>query len=370
MDVAIVGGGVIGLAVAWRAIRRGLTVTVIDPAEPERASAVSAGMLAPVSELTYGEQELFRLGLASRQGYGDFVAELEERTGMPTGYLADGALEVAYDADDLAVLAELRDYMTAMGVAVEAVDARECRRWEPMLAPGVRGGFYAPEDGSVDPRRLTAALRAAIAADGGVAVDARATDVVLRAGRAVGVRTEDGTVVDADRVVLAAGCWTRRIGGVPPEVMPRVRPVKGQILRLRGHLLRRTTRALVRGSSVYLVPRADGELVVGATQEERGFDVTPTAGGVWELLRDARELVPGITELAFAEVGVGLRPGSPDNMPLLGSTAVPGLLLATGHYRNGVLLAPLTGDVLADVLAGGELPDIAKPFAADRFTEQ
>jgi glycine oxidase len=195
-----------------------------------------------------------------------------------------------------------------------------------------------------------------------------AAEVIIRNDSAVGVRVADGTVIEADRVVLAAGCWTREIAGVPPDVVPPVRPVKGQILRLHGHLLARTTRALVRGSSVYLVPREDGELVVGATQEERGFDVTPTAGGVWELLRDARELVPGITELSFTEVGVGLRPGSPDNMPLLGPTAVPGLFLAAGHYRNGVLLTPVTGDVLADVLADGALPDIAKPFAADRFT--
>ncbi|NEB22466.1 FAD-dependent oxidoreductase, partial [Streptomyces coelicoflavus] len=190
--------------------------------------------------------------------------------------------------------------------------------------------------------------------------------------RATGVVTADGTVLEAGRVVLAGGSLSGRLAGVPEAVLPPVRPVKGQVLRLtmpgaHGPLLNRTVRAVVRGNHVYLVPRESGELVVGATSEELGWDTTVTAGGVYELLRDAHELVPGITELPLTETRAGLRPGSPDNAPLLGPTALDGLLLATGHYRNGVLLTPVTGDVMAHALTTGELPDEARPFTPRRF---
>ncbi|NED72746.1 FAD-dependent oxidoreductase, partial [Streptomyces sp. SID9944] len=182
----------------------------------------------------------------------------------------------------------------------------------------------------------------------------------------------DGTALGARQVVLAAGSLSGRLAGVPDEVLPPVRPVKGQVLRLTvpgryAPFLSRTVRAVVRGSQLYLVPRLNGELVVGATSEELGWDTTVTAGGVYELLRDAHELVPGITELPLTETRAGLRPGSPDNAPLLGPTVLPGLLLATGHYRNGVLLTPVTGDVMAHVLTTGELPDEARPFTPRRF---
>jgi glycine oxidase len=173
--------------------------------------------------------------------------------------------------------------------------------------------------------------------------------------------------------VLAAGWQSGVLSGLPPGTAPPVRPVKGQILRLRPRPgapaapLARTVRGLVRGSSVYLVPRADGEIVVGATQEELGSDTTVTAGGVWELLRDARLLVPGITELELAEAMAGLRPGTPDNAPVLGPAALPGLVLATGHFRGGVLLAPVTAEVIAEYLATEALPELAAPFTAARF---
>ena len=369
MDVVIVGGGVIGLATAWRSLARDLRVTVVDPEPAGKASHVAAGMLTPVSELTYGEKPLLLLGLASRDRYPSFVAELEEVSGQQTGYRDDGTLQVALDADDLAVLDELRRFQESLGIATEALTGRECRKQEPMLAPSVRGGLLAPEDGSVDPRRLCAALLTAIDRLGGTLVRDRATEVLTEAGRAVGVRLAGGGSLRADQVVLAAGPWSHDLKGLPPDALPPVRPVKGQILRLRSPMpfLNRCVRGLVRGSSVYLVPRADGEVVVGATQEEMGFDTTVTAGGLWELLRDARELLPGITELAFAEVTAGLRPGSPDNAPMLGSSSVPGLLLATGHFRNGVLLTPVTADAMAELLATGEPPEVARPFSPARF---
>jgi glycine oxidase len=372
VDVVIVGAGVIGLATAWRAAARGLSVTLVDPDPASQASYAAAGMLSPVGELSYGEEPLLHLGIASRDRYPAFVAELEELTGQDTGYRADGLLQVAFDSDDLAFLDDLRRFQECLGIRATALNRRECRRLEPMLAPSVRGGLLAESDGSVDPRRLTAALLTAVAHAGVTLVRERVTRLLVDGDRAAGVRTEDGAELRADQVVLAAGARTHRIEGLPPDVVPPVRPVKGQILRLRTRVpfLTRPTRGLVRGSSVYLVPRADGEIVVGATQEEMGYDTTVTAGGLWELLRDARELVPGITELEFTEVCAGLRPGSPDNAPILGPAALPGLLLATGHFRNGVLLTPITGEVMAEMLATGTVPKLAEAFLPDRFAKE
>ncbi|WP_433468491.1 glycine oxidase ThiO [Spirillospora sp. CA-128828] len=370
MQIVIIGAGVIGLATAWRAAAGGAAVTLVDPAPASGASSVAAGMLTPVSELTYGEEPLLRLGLASRDRYGAFVAELEELTGLETGYRTDGIIEVASDSDDLRYLDDLRRFQESLGIPVEALTGRECRRLEPMLAPGVRGGLLAPEDGSVDPRRLTPALLAACERLGVRLVRRRAARVVAESGAAAGVGLDDGTVVHADRVLLAAGPWSGDLEGLPPGTVPPVRPVKGQVLRLRTRtpFIRRSTRGLVKGSSVYLVPRADGEVVVGATQEELGFDTRVTAGGLWELLRDARELLPGITELEFAEVTAGLRPGSPDNAPVMGPTAMPGLYVGTGHFRNGILLTPVSADILSAMLLDGPVPEIAGPFTPGRFS--
>lgn len=372
MQIVIIGAGVVGLATAWRTAAGGAAVTLVDPAPASGASSVAAGMLTPVSELTYGEEPLLRLGLASRDRYGAFVAELEELTGLETGYRTDGIIEVAFDSDDLRHLDDLRRFQEDLGIPAEALTGRECRRLEPMLAPGVRGGLLAPEDGSVDPRRLAPALLAACERLGVRLVRRRAERVVVEADAAVGVGLDDGTVIRADRVLLAAGPWSGEIGGLPPGTVPPVRPVKGQVIRLRTRapFLRRATRGLVRGSSVYLVPRADGEIVLGATQEELGFDTRVTAGGLWELLRDARELLPGITELEFAEVTAGLRPGSPDNAPVMGPTALPGLLVGTGHFRNGILLTPVSADILSAMLLDGPVPEVAGPFAPDRFSPE
>lgn len=368
-DVIVIGAGVIGLATAWRAAARGLRVTLVDPEPASGASRVAAGMLTPVSELAYGEEALLALSIAAQERYGSFIAELEELTGQDTAYRTDGLVQVAFDADDFAWLNDLREFQESLGLPTERLTGRECRNLEPMLAPSVRGGLFAPKDGSIDPRRLTAALLAAVDRSGGTLVRDRAARLVVRRDRATGVLLGDGTELAADRTVLAAGPWSHLLEGLPPGVVPTVRPVKGQVLRLQGSpgLLNRTVRGVVKGSSIYLVPRADGEFVIGATQEELGYDRTVTAGGVWELLRDARELVPGVTELRFAEQTAGLRPGSPDNAPMLGATTLPGLLLAAGHFRNGILLAPITGDIMAEVLATGRPPKIAEPFGPTRF---
>ncbi|MFF3556645.1 glycine oxidase ThiO [Streptomyces tsukubensis] len=371
-DVLVIGGGIIGLAVAWRSAQRGLNVTVADPEPGGGAAGVAAGMLAAVTELHYGEQTLLALNLESARRYPAFAAELEEASGHSVGYRACGTLAVALDADDRAHLRELHALQQRSGLDSQWLTGRECRRLEPMLAPGVRGGLRVDGDHQVDPRRLTAALVTACERAGVRLHRSRAVRLLVERDRAAGAVLGDGTELRAGQTVLAGGSFSGGLAGLPPDAVPPVRPVKGQVLRLAvppplAPFLSRTVRAVVRGSHVYLVPRADGELVVGATSEELGFDTTVTAGGVYELLRDAHELVPGITELPLTEVRAGLRPGSPDNAPLLGPSALPGLLLATGHYRNGVLLTPLTGDAIATALATGALPEEVHPFTPDRF---
>jgi glycine oxidase len=398
-DVIVLGGGVIGLVTAWRAAQRGLRTAVVDPDPGGGAAEVAAGMLAAATELHHGEEALLDLSLASAARYPAFAEELAQASGADIGFRPCGTLVAALDADDRALLREVHALQRRCGVAAEWLEGRECRRLEPMLAPGVRGGLRVDGDHQVDPRRLLAALLTACERAGvvfhrawavGVSVSGdRATGVVLASGGppgsggvasggppgsggvAAGGGGGGGHELAAGQVVLAAGCRSGELGGLPPGLLPPVRPVKGQVLRLRmdpaAPLLSRTVRAVVRGGPVYLVPRADGELVVGATSEEAGWDTTVTAGGVYQLLRDAHELVPGLTELPLAECRAGLRPGTPDNAPLLGPSGLPGLLLATGHYRNGVLLAPVTGEVLAEALTTGELPALARPFGAGRF---
>ncbi|MBE1535185.1 glycine oxidase ThiO [Actinomadura algeriensis] len=376
MEIVVIGAGIVGLAAAWRTAQRGgpdVTVTLVDPEPASGATSVAAGMITPVGELAYGEEALLRLNLASRDRYDAFIAEVEELTGARTGYRDDGLLQVAFDADDLAVLDDLRRFQASLGLPVEALTGRECRKLEPMLAPGVRGGLLAPRDGSVDPRRLAAALLTACEKSGVRPVRSAAKGVVVERDAVAGVRLADGTVLRADRVLLAAGPWSGDLEGLPDGTVPSVRPVKGQVIRLRTRVpfLRRCTRGLVKGSPVYLVPRADdGEIVLGATQEELGFDTRVTAGGLWELLRDARELFPGVTELEFAEVRAGLRPGSPDNAPVMGAAALPGLVLGTGHFRHGVLLAPVSADALSAMLLDGPVPEVARPFSPERFSPE
>lgn len=367
-DVLVVGGGVIGLSIAWRAAQRGLSVVVVDPSPGSGASHYAAGMLAPVTEVHYGEEALLALNLASARRYPSFVAELEEASGTRVGYRECGTLAVAFDADDKAALNDLHEYQSSLGLSSKPLTSRECRTLEPLLAPSVRGGLLVEGDHQVDNRRLVDALLAAGERAGVVFERAAGTEVVVDGGAVVGVDR-----LRAPTTVLAAGCWSGDLKGLPADVLPPVRPVKGQILRLRDDvsnpLISRNVRAVVRGRAIYLVPRENGEIVLGATMEELGFDQTVTVGAASELLSDARELLPGVSELALVETSAGLRPGSPDNAPMLGPTTLPGLVLATGHYRNGILLAPVTADVIADFLATGEIRNEHTAFDPRRFTK-
>jgi glycine oxidase len=381
-DVLVIGGGVIGLAITWRAAQRGLSVILADQAPGQGATHAAAGMLTPATEAAYAERELFELGCQSLRLYPAFAAELAEVTGASVGFRQTGTLAVGYDADDMAILDEHARLRESFGAPAERLTGRECRRAEPMLGPAIAGGLLADDDASVDPRLLAAALLRAAAEAGATIVRERVVRLRTSAGLASGADLADGTAVTAPSVVLSAGWQSGAIAGLPDGAAPPLRPVKGQIIRLRSTpatraeaggsciFVNRTVRAIVRGSPVYVVPRADGELVLGATQEELGTDTTVTAGGVWQLLRDARAILPGITELELAEAIAGLRPGTPDNAPVIGPSALPGLVLATGHFRGGVLLAPVTAELVAGFLAGVELPPAAAPFSAGRFERQ
>jgi glycine oxidase len=367
-DVVVVGGGVIGLAIAWRAAQRGLTVTVLDPTPGMGASHHGAGMLAPVTEVHYGEEDLLRLNLASATRYPSFVAELEDASGTPVGYRTTGTLAVAFDTDDKAALDDLHDYQSSLGLRSQPVTARECRQLEPYLSTAIRGGLLVEGDHQVDPRRLVTALLVACTRTG---VDVR--QVPARHLRVEGDRVVGVDDINAGSIVLAAGCWSAELRGLPGHAVSPVRPVKGQILRLRDDVehptLQRNVRALVRGRPIYLVPRADGEIVVGATSEEKGFDTRLTVEGTGDLLADARELLPRVSEIELVEASVGLRPGSPDNAPMIGAGALPGLVVATGHYRNGILLAPITADAVVELITSGALPAGFDRFDPCRFAQ-
>ena len=366
-DVVVVGGGVIGLAVAWRAAKAGMAVTVVDPSPGRGASWAAAGMLAPVTEVHYGEQALLRLNLAAADRWPGFAAELEEAAGTQVGYRRCGTLTVARDTDDNAAIEDLYRFQLRCGLEVERLRSRDCRRLEPGLAPSVRGGVLAPGDHQVDNRAMAGALLTACERAGVRLLGGRASELRLDGERVTGVTVAGGASLAAATVVLAAGCWSRELGGVPPELLPPVRPVKGQLLQLRGPAADPLCRRNVRGLEVYVVPRADGRVVVGATVEEQGFDTRVTAGAVHDLLRAAFELLPDVAELELVETVAGLRPGSPDNAPLLGPAGVDGLVVATGHYRNGILLAPVTAEAVAELLVSGRVPAAIAPFSPARY---
>ena len=370
-DVVVLGGGAIGAAVAWRCAQRGLGVTIVDPGGARGAWHTAAGMLAPAGELHYTETQLLQLNLDSMARYPSFVAELSDETRRSTGFRATGSLQVAWDGADLAALRDQHEFAERLGVHTELVTGRQLRELEPALAAGLPGGLHAPDDHQVDPRLLHAALMAALERRGVAIVESLGAVLVDR-DRARGVRISGGTVIGSRYVVLAAGAWSALVDGIPPTAVLPVRPVKGQTLRLRLNgrpRLTRVVRATVKGTPVYVVPREDGELVVGASSEERGFDQQPRAGAVYELLRDAQTIVPELSEAVLDELCTGLRPGSPDNAPIVGPTAVEGLIAATGHYRNGILLAPVTADGVASLISEEALPDVLAPFTPARFAE-
>ncbi|GAA3335317.1 glycine oxidase ThiO [Amorphoplanes nipponensis] len=369
-EVVVVGGGIIGLSIAWRCARRGLAVTVHDNGGDDGAWYAAAGMLAPAGEAGFGQEALTELLVESAARWPDFAAELRRETGVDVGYDTAGTLSVALTADDLAEARRLWEHRRAQGLGVHPLLPSAVREREPALSPRLRGGAHAPDDCQVDPRRVVAALRAAL----GAAVVPDRVEAIVRPGLGGSAGSGDGDASDRPAglvpgaqardgriVVIAAGAGTAALTGLP------VRPVKGLVLRLRGEpgLLRHVVSGWADGRHVYLVPRADGEVVVGATQEERG-DATVTAGQVLDLLRAATDLVPDLAEHELVETLVRHRPATPDNAPLLGPYG-EGVVVAAGHHRNGVLLAPVTADLIADLVATGKSAPLLDAFAPGRF---
>ena len=321
-------------------------------------------MLAPVTEVRYNEEELLRLNLASHHMFPRFVAELESDADLPVGYRACGMLLVARDNDDNAALADVLAFQQRLGLDVRRLRGSEARSLEPGLVSSIRGGIVVEGDHQIDNRALVEALMAACRGRG-VAFETRSVAGIERAGNAVsGIELGDGRSIATKAIVLAAGARTPEIRGVP--ALP-IRPVKGQLLHLRSRDASPVLTRNVRGLDVYMVPRPDGRLVVGATVEEQGFDERVTAGAVHDLLNAAYELVPEIAELELVETAVGHRPGTPDNAPLIGPLVHDGLLVATGHYRNGILLAPITADIIVTLLSGSTASWDIERFAPARF---
>lgn len=372
LGVAVIGGGVIGLSVAWRAQARGLSVVVL---ERNRAGAgtsyVAAGMLAPIAEVTPGEEPLLELGLRSARAYPGFLDELADAAALERsalGYTPCGTLLVARDADEAEALERELALRVRCGLAVERLRPSEARRREPGLAPALRLALDVPDDHAIDPRTLTAALAQAVRRGGGeVREGSTVAGIALAGDRVAGVRLADGSVVSAGQVVVAAGVWSTQLEGIPDAARVPVRPVKGQIMRLHDPAGPGLLTRVIRMGPSYVVPRGDGRYVIGATSEERGFDTTVTAGAAFELLRDASELVPGVSEWEIDEFRAGLRPGTPDNLPAIGAGGVDGLHWAVGHRRGGVLLAPVTAELVAGALAGAPGDTAAAPFAPGRF---
>jgi glycine oxidase len=354
-DAVVIGAGLIGLACAWRMQQRGVSVLVVDR-EPEAGagtSHVAAGMIAPVTEADFGEERLLRVNLRGRERWPAFAAELEERSGLPTGYRESGALVVAADRDDAEALRRLYEFQRSLGVEVEWLAPSAGRRLEPGLSPRIAGAIHAHGDAQADPR---ATMRALASLVDEVALGVGVRSVEHAGGRVTGVQTSEG-VIGCDSVVVAAGAWSPALA--PDGHGPPVRPVKGQILELRVRAgMEAPLSRIVRTPRCYLVARGDGQVVLGATVEEQGFDTAVTADGVFRLLEAAWEVVPEVGELELVEARAGLRPGTPDNGAVVGrDSGLEGLVWATGHWRNGVLLAPLTGDWVAALVAADDEPD-------------
>ena len=368
-SVAIIGAGVIGLAIAWRLAARGVAVRIFDRgAAGAAASHAAAGMLAACAEAEPGEEALVALGRESQARWPAFAAELLAASGMDVELRPEGTLLLALTADDQARLTHLLVFQQKLGLPLQWISAADTRRREPHLAGKLAGAVFSPEDTQVDNRKLVAALRvAAQAAGASVSEHQPVRAISSRGGHVDGIILGDGTKVPADVVVLAAGAWARSIEGVDPKLRPPVRPIKGQMLALRMNPAAPLLSHVVWAPGAYLVPRRDGRLLVGATVEEKGYDTSLTAGGILTLLEAAWRAVPAIEELAIDEMWVGHRPGSRDDAPILGAGPIDGLIYASGHHRNGILLAPITADAIVRLVLDSAVEAVIRPFGIERF---
>lgn len=364
----IVGGGICGLGIGWYLAKAGHPVTVLERGQAgSGATWAAAGMLAPRAEAEPAEERLIELLLEAHAMWPAFTAELQAASGVEIDYRGDGTIVVGLDRDDADRLRFQYDFQQRLGLETEWLSGDAAREREPHLARAVTAAIFSRRDHQVDNRKVAMALRTALTrAGGGLREHCQVDEVLIAGGRVRGVRIGDAELAD-DTVVVAAGAWSRDLPGLPDAVRPPVRPVKGQTLALMMDRARPLIRHVVWGPAVYLVPRRDGRLICGATVEEAGFDTALTAGGLMDVLRNAWEVLPGIYELPLVESWAGLRPTSRDDAPILGESAVPGLLFATGHHRNGILLGPLTAWAVSTLIATGEMPASVRPFAPGRF---
>jgi len=367
--VAIVGAGIVGLGIAWRLAARGATVAVYERGKAgSGASHAAAGMLAACCEAEPGEEALVALGRESQARWPDFAEELGRASGVDVALRREGTLVVALNADDQAEIFHRLEFQRRLGLELEWLSAAATRAREPHLSRKIAGALFSPHDHQVDNRKLVAALRIAAANSGAQICEHRPVkDILVQGGRAAGLIFEDGTTSAADAVLIAAGAWSRGIGGIPSELRPPVRPIKGQMLALRMDPGAPLVTHVLRVPGAYLVPRSDGRLLVGATVEEKGFDQEITAGGMLSLLDAAWRAIPAIEELAIEEIWAGHRPGSRDDAPVLGPGPLDGLFYATGHHRNGILLAPVTADAMAQLVLDDVVDPAIRPFGAERF---
>lgn len=366
--VAIVGAGICGLGIGWRLAAAGCPVTVFDRGRAgEGASRVAAGMLAATAEVEPGEEALVALTREAQAAWPEFARELAQASGVDPWYRDDGTLSVAVTRDEVERLDFTHRLQRDLGLDAERLSGVEARRLESYLSPAVSAAVFSPRDHQVDSRRVVQGLRSAfLAAGGNLHEHAPVTAVHIAGGRVRGIRS-GGETHRADVVVLAAGAWSRSVAGLADTARPPVRPIKGQVVELAMDPAAPLLTRVLWGPGVYLVPRRDGRLIVGATVEEKGFDDRLTAGGVLALLESAWRVLPGIDELPIGDQLVGFRPGSPDDAPILGPGPVEGLVYATGHHRNGILLAPVTGDAVSEFILTGRVPGLIAAFGPDRF---
>jgi glycine oxidase len=366
--IAIIGAGVVGLGIAWRLAGRA-TVTVFDRgAAGSGASHAAAGMLAACCEAEPGEEDLVALGRDSQARWPGFAEALLRASGIDVELRREGTLVLALTADDQAEIGHRLEFQKKLDLPLEWLAAAATRACEPHLAGKIAGALFSPQDHQVDNRKLVRALRIAAEAAGATIHEHRPVkEISAQGGRAKGVILDDGTSFAADIVVLAAGAWSRGIGGLPPDRRPPVRPVKGQMLALQMDAAAPLLNHVLWAPGAYLVPRRDGRLIIGGTVEEKGFDDSITAGGLLTLLEAAWRAVPAVEELPIAEIWVGHRPGSRDDAPILGRGPLDGLFYATGHHRNGILLAPLTADAMARLILDDIVEPAIRPFGLERF---
>ena len=366
--VAVIGAGAIGLGIGWRLARAGSPVTVFDRGEAGRsASWAAGGMLAAGVETEPGEETLWQLAALSQRLWPDFRYALQAETGQDIGYRDEGTLVIALTRDDLEQLRFNYEFQRSLGIELDWLAGTEARRREPYLNTGTAAAVYCRHDHQVDNRALVTALKPALLKAGGVLHEhCEVTAIEIAGGRVAGVQA-GGVLPQAEVGVVAAGAWSRDLPGLPRADRPPVRPIRGQLLVLKMNPAEPLLRHVLWAPKAYIIPRRDGRLLIGATTEERGFDTRPTAGGVFSLLEGAWRALPGIEELVLDEIVVGFRPGSRDDAPILGPTGVDGLVMATGHHRNGILLTPVTVEAISQYVLTGRVMAEIQPFRADRF---